>query len=125
LDYEGSLDFNINLPAHFTVQTNFDYTANTGRASGYNQNIAMWNASVSKYLFKKQQVQLKLEAFDLLNQQVSISRDVTASYIEDERTNVIPQYFMLSVTYFLNKFPGDHQRDGERPGPPRHFRRRF
>jgi hypothetical protein len=125
LDYEGSLDFNINLPAHFTVQTNFDYTANTGRASGYNQNIAMWNASVSKYLFKKQQVQLKLEAFDLLNQQVSISRDVTASYIEDERTNVIPQYFMLSVTYFLNKFPGDHQRGGERPGPPRHFRRRF
>lgn len=126
LDYEGSLDFNINLPAHFTVQTDFDYTANTGRAAGYNQNVAMWNASISKYLFKKQQGQLKLQAFDLLNQHVSISRDVTANYIEDDRTNVIPQYFMLSFTYFLNKFPGDNQgRRGMRPGGERHFYRRF
>jgi hypothetical protein len=126
LDYEGSVDFNINLPAHFTIQTDLDYTANTGRAAGYNQNVAMWNASVSKYLFKKQQGQLKLQAFDLLNQHISISRDVTANYIEDDRTNVIPQYFMLSFTYFLNKFPGDNQgRRGMRPGGERHFYRRF
>jgi hypothetical protein len=69
---------------------------------------------------------VKLQAFDLLNQHVSISRDVTANYIEDDRTNVIPQYFMLSFTYFLNKFPGDNQgRRGMRPGGERHFYRRF
>jgi hypothetical protein len=105
-NYEGSLDFNINLPAHFTIQTDFDYTANTGLASGYNQNVAMWNASISKYVFPKQQAMIKFQAFDILNQHVSITRTVNANYIEDAQTNVIPQYFMLSFTYFLNKFPG-------------------
>lgn len=123
--YDGSLDFNINLPAHFMIQTDFDYTATTGRTSGYNQNIAMWNASVSKYIFKKQQGMIKLQAFDLLNQHVSITRNIEANYIEDARTNVIPQYFMLSFTYFLNKFPGQDNRNRE-GGPPRGmFRHRF
>lgn len=122
--YEGSLDFNINLPAHFMIQTQFDYTANSGLAAGYNQNTAMWNASVSKYIFKKQQGLIKLQAFDLLNQHVSITRNIEANYIEDVRTNVIPQYFMLSFTYFLNKFPG--QNGGERRrGMPGMFRGRF
>lgn len=113
-NYEGSLDFNINLPAHFMIQTDFDYTVNTGRAAGYNQTIAMWNASVQKYILPKQQFLIKLQAFDILNQQATITRNVTANYIEDVRTNVIPQYFMLSFTYFLNKFPGDNERRGTR-----------
>ncbi len=120
--YRGSLDFNINLPKHFTFQTDFNYSTNTGLSRGYNQNIAMWNASVSKYVLKDQKGQIKLEAFDLLNQQVAISRDITAQYIRDVRTNVIPQYFMLSFTYFINKFPGQPQgphRRSRRFGPPR------
>lgn len=124
--YESSLDFNINLPAHFMIQTDFDYTATTGRTSGYNQNIAMWNASVSKYIFKKQQGMIKLQAFDLLNQHVSITRNIEANYIEDARTNVIPQYFMLSFTYFLNKFAGENGSRNREGGPPRGmFRHRF
>jgi len=118
-NYDASLDFNINLPAHFTIQTDFDYTANTGRAAGYNQNIAMWNASISKYIFSKQQGMLRFQAFDLLNQHTSVTRSVEANYIQDARTNVIPQYFMLSFTYFLNKFPGNGDRRGYRmEGPP-------
>ncbi len=113
-NYEGSLDFNVNLPAHFMIQTDFDYTANTGRAAGYNQNIAMWNASVQKYILPKQQVLIKLQAYDILNQHASITRNITANYIEDVRTNVIPQYFMLSFTYFLNKFPGNENQRGTR-----------
>lgn len=109
-NYDASIDFNINLPAHFTIQTDFDYTANTGRAAGYNQNISMWNASISKYVFTKQQGMIRLQAFDLLNQHTSVTRSVEANYIQDARTNVIPQYFMLSFTYFLNKFPGDGDR---------------
>jgi hypothetical protein len=116
-NYSGSIDFNINLPAHFMIQTDFDYTANTGRTDGYNQNIAMWNASIQKYFLPKQQMLVKLQAFDLLNQQVSIERNVTANYIEDTRSNIIPQYFMLSLTYFLNKFP--HDRHDHPTGPPR------
>lgn len=128
-NYDASLDFNINLPAHIMIQTDFDYTANTGRASGYNQNIAMWNASLSKYIFNKQQGMLRLQAFDLLNQHVSVTRSVEANYIQDARTNVIPQYFMLSFTYFLNQFSdkgngGMRQRGpGGPPGPPGGFRR--
>ena len=118
-NYGGSLDFNINLPLHFTVQTDFRYSANTGLSRGYNQNIAMWNASVSKYLFKDQKGLLKFQALDLLHQQADISRNITAEYIQDVRTNVIPPYFMVSFTYFLNRFPGV---EGDRRGSRRGFR---
>lgn len=129
VNYGGSFDFNINLPAHFTIQTDFDYTANSGLTQGYNQKVAMWNASISKYLFSKQQGQLKLQAFDLLNQHLSIQRNVADNYIQDVQSNVIPQYFMLSFTYFLNRFPGSGNRGGRGDrgpgggmgGPPRGF----
>ncbi|MDQ3112234.1 MAG: hypothetical protein M3R17_20305, partial [Bacteroidota bacterium] len=39
-----------------------------------------------------------------LNQNKSVSRTVTDTYIEDSRTNTLQRYFMFTVTYNIKHF---------------------
>jgi vacuolar-type H+-ATPase subunit D/Vma8 len=60
--------------------------------------------SVGKKFLKSKKGELKLSVFDLLKQNRSISRDVTETYIEDVRNQVLQQYFMLTFSYNLRNF---------------------
>jgi len=101
LNYIFSFNGSINLPGGLSIGGNLDYMRNTGRAAGYNQDAAMLNAFISKSLFRRKQGLVKLQAFDLLNQNVSISRQVGESYIEDVQAQVLQRFFLLSLSYFL------------------------
>src|SRR5690606_18709794 len=48
-----SLDASYNLPWDLILSTEFDLYISTGRAEGYNQSVPLWNASLSKQLFKR------------------------------------------------------------------------
>ena len=62
---------------------------------------------------------MQLSVFDLLNQNKSITRTVTASYVQDQINEVLQQYFMLTFTYKLKTFgKGKPQNENERG---RHF----
>ncbi|MBS0025914.1 outer membrane beta-barrel protein [Chitinophaga sp. 22321] len=113
LDYNINTDFNINLPLGFMIGSDITCTMNRGRPVGYNLTSTMWNANVSKYVFPKKQGMIKVQGFDLLRQYVSISRSVADNYIQDTQSNVLQQYFMVSFTYFLNRF-GGNTKGGER-----------
>ena len=45
----------------------------------------------------------KLSVFDLLDQNVGISRTSNQNYIEDSRVKNLQRFFMLSFTYSLSK----------------------
>ncbi|MDR6566153.1 Outer membrane receptor proteins, mostly Fe transport [Chitinophaga ginsengisegetis] len=107
LDYNINTDFNINLPLGFMIGSDITCTMNRGRQAGYNLTSTMWNANVSKYVFPKKQGMIKIQGFDLLRQYISVSRTVADNYIQDVQSNVLQQYFMVSFTYFLNKFGGN------------------
>lgn len=92
------------------LSSDFDYLMTRGQAQGYNQSIPLWNASIAKLLFKKKEGELRLTMFDILNQNKSITRNVEQNYIEDVRTNVLTQYFMLTFTYNIRKFGGNQPR---------------
>lgn len=109
------------------ISTDFDYTYNGNRASGYNASVPLLNPSFARQLFKNKQGEIRFSVFDLLNQNVSVNRTVTANTIQDSRTNVLTRYGMLTFTYNLRKFAGKQQRmpgmfrdrDGQGGGMPR------
>ena len=79
------------------------YTVNSGRAEGFNRNVALWNASISKQFLKNNRAEIKLRVSDILNQNIGISRTSNNNFIEDTRTNILRRYFMLGFTYSLSK----------------------
>ncbi|MBB4600222.1 MULTISPECIES: TonB-dependent receptor [Hymenobacter] len=112
-----SLRFNWIVVKGVTVQSDVNHQLFTGLSAGYNQNFVLWNASVGKKLGQKQQAEIKLFAFDLLGQNNSIQRNITAAYTEDIQTNILQRYFMLMFTYNIRSFGAGAGRGEALPGP--------
>ena len=91
------------LPLNIVLNQSFNYAINTGRAEGFNTAIPIWNASFSKFFLKNKRAEIKMSAFDLLNKNIGINRNVSQNQIVDRSYNVISQYFMLTFTYSLQK----------------------
>jgi hypothetical protein len=98
-----SADVTNYLPFNFILNQSMNYTVNSGRAAGFNTAVPIWNGSISKYFMKNKRAELKMSAFDLLNKNIGISRNVSQNQIVDQEYNVINQYFLLSFTYSLQK----------------------
>jgi hypothetical protein len=99
--YTASGDISYMLPKDFIISTDGDFIANTGLASGYNQNYFLWNAGLSKQMLKNKRGQLKLTVYDLLKQNRSVSRNFGSNYIQDVQNSAVQRFFMLSFTYNL------------------------
>lgn len=95
-------------------RNNFNYQVYNGYTDGFNDAYLLWNMSIAKKFLPKKQAEIELSVFDLLNQNTSISRINTESYIEEIRTDVLQQYFMLTFTYTLKNFKGFVDRNQER-----------
>lgn len=80
--------------------TNNYYTAFSGTGP---QSYYLWSAYVG-YKMMKKRLEVRASVYDLLNQNTSITRNVTETYIEHANTNVLKQYFMLQLTYTVRKF---------------------
>lgn len=93
----------------WVLGTDLDYNYTGGLAAGYNASVPLWNASLSKLLFKNQAGELKVAIYDILNQNVSVSRNVTANYVVDQQSTVLKQYFSVTFAYNLRKFAGAGQ----------------
>jgi hypothetical protein len=83
------------------LRNDVNNTLYTGLAGGYNQDIVIWNVGLGKKFLADQRGEVRLTANDILNQNRSVSRTITDSYIEDTQTQVLPRYFMLTFTYTL------------------------
>gem|GEM_PF-3142273 len=93
-------EINLELPMGIAIGTNADYIMNTGLSGDFNQNICMLNAYAGKTLLKNKGL-LKLQGFDILRQNLSVTRSVSASYLEDTRSSVLQRFFLLSFTWFF------------------------
>ena len=100
------------FPHNWKFSYDIDKSINTGYASNVNSDPLIINATLEKALFKKQNASIKLQAFDLLNENTSVNRSVTGSAITDTRTNRLGRYVLLSFVFRLNKFNSQGQAQG-------------
>jgi hypothetical protein len=91
------------LPFNIVLNQSLNYTINEGRAPGFNTAVPIWNASISKFFLKNKRAELKISAFDILNKNIGVSRNVSQNQIVDQSYNVINQYFLIGFTYSLQK----------------------
>jgi hypothetical protein len=102
----------------FVFRSSFSDQLYDGYTEEFNDNFILWNMSIAKKFLANKQAELELSVFDLLNQNTSINRLTTESYIEDTRTDVLQQYFMLTFTYTIRNFKGFENREEERRERP-------
>jgi hypothetical protein len=122
-----SLRFNWIFLDNFVLNSSLNHLLYSGLSEGFNQSYLLWNAALGYKFFKNRSLDVRLSAYDILNQNRSIERTVTETYIEDNYTNVLQRYFMLNVTYTLRRFGGNATRgtngnvgeDVDQPNPER------
>ena len=103
---EYSMDANIYFPYGFSLASEFSFIRNTGYAAGYNRDVALWNIGLAKQLFKSKKGEIRFQVFDLLNENVGITRNANQNYIEDVSSRILNRYFMVSFTYNISRFAG-------------------
>ena len=103
-NHVGSMQFNLLTKKGWFLQNDLNNNLYSGYGAGVDQNYWLWNLALGKKFLKDRKGDLKLSVFDLLEQNVSITRDITESYIEDVRNRVLTRYFMLTFTYNLRNF---------------------
>lgn len=103
MSQQYSTDFDWELPKGFFFATDFVYTVNNQLTDGFNAKVPFLNASISKQFLRFNRGELKLKAYDLLNQNLGVSRNANQYYIEDIRVRNLRRYFLLSFTFSLSK----------------------
>lgn len=112
----------IYLPLEFKIESDINWSTNSGYSDGFKQNEVLWNASASKSFLKGNQATLRFKIYDILKQRSNISRSVTASYTQDSEYNTLGSYFMVHFIYRFSIFKGgasmnDVRGPGGRRGP--------
>jgi hypothetical protein len=96
-------EVNVNFLKAYAFNTEMNYFVYTSQTTDFSQTIPLWNISLSRYVLKNNVGELKLGIINLLDRNQSASQTVNANYLQQQTTNNLGRFFMLSFTYALNK----------------------
>jgi hypothetical protein len=109
LDKTSNREHNFKIEAtnyiykQWVIGNDFSYNYNSNVSGGYKKDFYLWNISLS-YKTKEDQWIFKLKGYDLLNQNQSAKRTISATSIVDSENTVLKRYGMFSITYKFKKF---------------------
>lgn len=83
---------------------------NNGYSDFVNANPTLLNAYIECTFLNNKMALLRLQGFDLFNQNTGITREVFGTDILDVRNNRLARYFMLSLNIRLQKYPSKKAR---------------
>lgn len=102
-NFSLSIAGSMKVPLGISLGYNLSYSAYTGREESFNRRGVIFNGYISKILFPNHQGLVKLQGFDILNQNLSVVRNINPNYIEDVKMNTLDRFLMLSFTYFFKQ----------------------
>lgn len=91
------------LPWGFELYSDIAYLLRTGYDTDEGRKSVMWNAQLSRSLLKKKQLLLRFKVYDILRQETSLVRTISATAIRDTDSNVLGSYCMLHLVVRLNR----------------------
>ncbi|MBQ9649166.1 MAG: TonB-dependent receptor [Prevotella sp.] len=107
----------VTAPWGTALTTNLNMQSRRGYAdNSMNTNELIWNAQVSQSFLKGNALTISLQLYDILHEQSTFSRAITALSRTDTEYNAIASYGMVHVIYRLNLFGGRGAFGG--PGGP-------
>ncbi|MFD2144811.1 outer membrane beta-barrel protein [Mucilaginibacter antarcticus] len=79
---------------------------NNTKSSGVKDNVyyTILNADIGYRFLKGAEAEIKISALDILRQNQSFRNYINANTVQSTRTNVLSQYFMLTLAYYPRKF---------------------
>lgn len=105
--YGGSLNGYISLPGKVELSSNLNADLRQKiEAFAANTNLVIWNAAVSKKLFKKNTGKISFIANDIMNDNKGFTRTINSTFISDDRFQRVSRYFLLRFEWSFNKMPG-------------------
>lgn len=111
--YEYTADLRIPFAENkLNITTDLNYQQYRGLKNGFNQDIPIWGASLSWFFLKANKGQLKFAAYDILNKNKGISRQVNLNSISDQNVTSLARYFLLSFTYSIKGFAKTNNNPG-------------
>jgi sulfur carrier protein ThiS len=105
--YGGWADMEINLPykIEITSSVNADLRQKLP-AFATNTNLIVWNAGIYKKIFKKDAGKIGLYVNDILDENKGFTRNISNTFISDDRFEKISRYFLVKFEWSFTKAPG-------------------
>ncbi|KQO33844.1 hypothetical protein ASF10_17490 [Flavobacterium sp. Leaf82] len=92
-------------PENLIWGNDFGYTYNSNISDDFKKDFYLWNTSLSYGFFDKK-LYAKVKVYDVLNQNLSATRTISATSIRDEENTVLRRYVMFSLAYKIGNFAG-------------------
>jgi len=111
------LSFQVDGRFYFLKSWHFGYNASKNFVHGINSAITNNPFIVNPYLEKeftqRKTLRLRVQAFDIFDQNKYINRNITETSITDTRSNSLSRYVMCTLSANLQRFKGTPKRNGE------------
>jgi hypothetical protein len=92
----GKLEISQSVSATFREKTDVFKT---------NNNVITWDAYIAKKIFKDKKSEIRLSAFDLLDQNKGVSRNTGSTTVTEVTTQTLHRYFLVSFIWNFLKNP--------------------
>lgn len=118
-----TLNIGINGQNYFfkdlTLGYDFSKIINYNFSSNVNSNPLILNLFVEYRFLKNKVATVRVQGFDLFNENTGIMRTIDGTMITDSRNNRLARYFLVAFNYRLQKFGGSSRGTGGATGRPR------
>ncbi|HEY1039881.1 MAG TPA: TonB-dependent receptor [Bacteroidia bacterium] len=106
-NHTATLKVNYILLKRIVLSSDINQYYYKGLSASFDQTFSLWNASAGYKFLKNRSLEAKVSVYDILNQNRSVSRSITETYTEDNRTQTLNRYLMFTLTYTFKKFKGN------------------
>lgn len=96
-------DLNVSFLKNYAFDATYNFYHYRSQTTGFDQTIPIVNLSISRFLLKNNVGELKFAVVNALDKSMGVSQTATSNYLQQETTNNLGRYYMISFTYALNK----------------------